>query len=390
MSRPAVCYFDNNATTPVAPEVVEALLPFLREQWANPSSPYGLGREVARQLERARSQVAALLHAEPREIVFTSCGTESNNAAIHSALACRPRPGHIVTTAVEHSATLVFCRQLEQQGCSVTRLPVTEDGALDLALLEAAIRPDTALVSIMWANNETGLLFPVREVATICHRHGVLFHTDAVQVPGKLEIDVRELDADFLSLSAHKLYAPKGVGLLYVRRGPKFKPYIVGGRQERGRRGGTENVAGAAAFGRAAELAEASLHDETVRVRGLRDKLEQGVLGRIPGAARNGPAEPRLPNTANIAFEDVEAEGLLLLLDQAGICVSSGSACTSGAIGPSHVLTAMGCNPARARGSLRFSLGRQNTEEEVDYLLNRLPGIVERLRAQSGRVAGAR
>jgi cysteine desulfurase len=383
MNQPVIYYFDNNATTRVAPEVVDAMLPFLREQWGNPSSTYVFGRQVGEHLDRARARVAALINAEPREILFTSCGTESNNSAIHSALATQPEKRHVLTTAVEHSANMKFCDLLQKRGCTVTFLPVAADGALDLALLEKSIRPDTAIVSVMWANNETGVLFPVRDIAAICHRKGVLFHTDAVQTPGKLKIDVRELDVDFLSLSAHKLHAPKGIGLLYVKRHVKYQPYIVGGGQERGRRGGTENVASIVAFGRAAELAVANLRDENTRVRALRDRLEDGILGSIPGTSRNGAKEPRLPNTSNLAFDGVEAEGILMLLDQAAICASSGSACTTGSLDPSHVLTAMGCSAARARGSIRFSLGIYNTEAEVDYALERLPGIIARLRASS-------
>ena len=383
MSQPPIYYFDNNATTRVAPEVVDAMIPFLREYWGNPSSSYVFGRQVGEHVDQARAKVAALINAEPREVVFTSCGTESNNSAIHSALATQPEKRHLLTTAVEHSANIKFCDLLQKRGYAVTFLPVAPDGALDLQQLEALIRPDTAIVSVMWANNETGVLFPVREIAAICRRKGALFHTDAVQTPGKLKIDVRELDADFLSLSAHKLHAPKGIGLLYVKRRVKYQPYVVGGGQERGRRGGTENVAGIIAFGRAAELAMASLPDENTRVRALRDRLEDGILGAIPGAARNGAQEPRLPNTCNIAFAGVEAEGILMLLDQAGICASSGSACTTGSLDPSHVLTAMGCSAARARGSIRFSLGIYNTEGEVDYVLKHLPGIIAKLRANS-------
>jgi cysteine desulfurase len=383
MSSPAVYYFDNNATTQVAPEVVEAMLPFLREYWGNPSSTYTFGRQLGSHLDEARARVAALINADPREIVFTSCGTESNNTAIHSALATQPDKRHILTTAVEHSANIKFCALLQKQGYTVTFLPVEPDGALDLERLEQAIRPDTAIVSVMWANNETGVLFPVREIAGICRRKGVLFHTDAVQTPGKLKIDVRELDVDFLSLSAHKLHAPKGIGLLYVRRRVKYQPYVVGGGQERGRRGGTENVANIVAFGRAAELAMGRLQDEDTRVRALRDKLEDGILAGIPDTSRNGAKEPRLPNTSNVAFAGVEAEGILMLLDQAGICASSGSACTTGSLDPSHVLTAMGCSAARARSSIRFSLGIYNTDAEVDYVLKHLPGIISRLRASS-------
>jgi len=383
MSQPPIYYFDNNATTRVAPEVVGAMMPFLREQWGNPSSTYAFGRRVGEAVDRARGQVAALINVEPREVIFTSCGTESNNSAIHSALVTQPEKRHVLTTAVEHSANTKFCALLQKRGYAVTFLPVAADGTLDLELLETSILPDTAIVSVMWANNETGVLFPVREAAAICHRKGVLFHTDAVQTPGKLKIDVRELDADCLSLSAHKLHAPKGVGLLYVKRRVKYQPLIVGGGQERGRRGGTENVANIVAFGRAAELAMASLDDENTRVRALRDKLENGILTGIPGTSRNGAQEPRLPNTSNIAFEGVEAEGILMLLDQAGICASSGSACTTGSLDPSHVLTAMGCSVARARSSIRFSLGIYNTEAEVDYVMQYLPGIIAKLRASA-------
>ena len=383
MTQPPIYYFDNNATTRVAPEVVDAMLPFLREYWGNPSSTYVFGRQVGEHVDQARARVAALINAEPREIIFTSCGTESNNSAIHSALVTQPEKRHVLTTAVEHSANTKFCALLQKRGYTVTFLPVAPDGALDLQRLEESIRQDTAIVSVMWANNETGVLFPIREVAAICRRKGALFHTDAVQTPGKLKIDVRELDADFLSLSAHKLHAPKGIGLLYVKRRVKYQPYVVGGGQERGRRGGTENVANIVAFGRAAELALASLPDENTRVRALRDRLEDGILRAIPGTSRNGAKEPRLPNTSNLAFEGVEAEGILMLLDQAGICASSGSACTTGSLDPSHVLTAMGCSAARARSSIRFSLGIYNTEAEVDYVLKHLPGIIAKLRANS-------
>ena len=383
MSQTALYYFDNNATTRVAPEVVEAMVPFLREYWGNPSSAYSFGHQLVRPLDEARSRVAALINAEPREIIFTSCGTESNNSAIHSALAAYPQKRHVLTTAVEHSATVKYGGFLQKQGFDVTFLPVDAGGALDLNLLEQSIRPDTAIVSVMWANNETGVLFPVEEIAAICRRKGVLCHTDAVQAPGKLKMDVKGLGVDFLSLSAHKLHAPKGIGLLYVKRQTKYQPYIIGGGQERGRRGGTENVANIVAFGRAAELALANLDDEDKRVRALRDKLESGLLSSIPGTTRNGAKEPRLPNTSNLAFDGVEAEGILMLLDQAGICASSGSACTTGSLDPSHVLVAMGCDAARARSSIRFSLGIYNTEAEVDYVLKHLPPIIARLRANA-------
>jgi cysteine desulfurase len=377
------CYFDNNATTRIAPEVVEAMLPFLREMWGNPSSAYGFGSQVGKDIDQARERVAALIHADPKEVVFTSCGTESNNAAIHSALTTHPEKRHVVTTAVEHSANIKYCEYLRKRGCEVTFLPVESDGSLDLHLLDNSIRPDTAIVSVMWANNETGVLFPIEEAAAICQSKGVLFHTDAVQAAGKIKIDVKSLGVDYLSLSAHKLHAPKGIGLLYVRRKSKFQPYLIGGHQERGRRGGTENVAGIVAFGKAAELALEHLDDENTRVRAMRDRMEKAILAEIPNAIRNGGKEPRLPNTSNVAFDGVEAEAILMQLDRLGICASSGSACTTGSLEPSHVLTAMGVNPMRARGSVRLSLGIYNDDSEVDHLLKHLPGIVSELRALS-------
>ncbi len=375
-----VVYFDNNATTRIAPEVVQAMLPFLTELWGNPSSAYAFGAQVHGHVEKAREQVAALVAADPKEVVFTSCGTESNNTALHSALVMNPGKKHVITTAVEHSANMNFGDYLQRRGFDVTYLPVESDGSLDIHRLEKSIRPDTAIVSCMYANNETGVLFPIAEIAAICRSKGVLCHTDAVQVPGKLKIDVRELGVDFLSLSAHKLHAPKGIGMLYVKRRTKFQPYLIGGHQERGRRGGTENVANIVAFGRAAELAMATLHEENTRVRALRDRLEDTILAKIPNTVRNGNRNHRLPNTANIAFDFVEAEAILLLLDGLGICASSGSACTTGSLDPSHVLTAMGLPPMRARGSVRFSLGIYNTDQEVDYVLQHLPGVIQRLR----------
>jgi cysteine desulfurase len=383
MSQRKFYYFDNNATTRVAPEVVESMVPFLSEYWGNPSSAYFFGSQVAKHLEDARAKVAALINADPREVVFTSCGTESNNSAIHSALVLNPAKRHILTTAVEHSANINYGEFLQKQGYEVTFLPVEPDGSLDLHLLEKSIRPDTAIVSVMWANNETGVVFPVEEIAAMCRSKGTLFHTDAVQTPGKLKIDVKALGVDLLSLSAHKLHAPKGVGMLYVKRRSKYQPLVVGGHQERGRRGGTENVSGIVAFGRAAELAMERLEDEDKRVRALRDRLENTILSTIPNTVRNGAKEPRLPNTSNIAFDFVEAEAILLLLDQVGICASSGSACTTGSLDPSHVLTAMGLSPMRARGCVRFSLGIYNTDEDVDYLLQHLPPIIEKLRSIS-------
>jgi cysteine desulfurase len=380
MSRQTIYYFDNNATTRAAPEVVDAMLPFLRDHYGNPSSIYKFGSQTAYEIKMARAKVAALLNAEPEEIVFTSCGTESNNAALHSALATQPGKRHILTTAVEHSAINNHCAFLKKQGCEVTFLPVDAGGALDLNMLDKSIRPDTALVSVMWANNETGVVFPIAEIAAICHSKKTLFHTDATQAPGKLEMDVKALDADLLTLSAHKLHGPKGIGSLYVKRRTKFQPYLLGGHKEHGRRAGTENVASIVAFGRAAELALDRFDLENTRVRALRDRMEDAILAGIPNTVRNGAREPRLPNTSNIAFDYVEAEAILLLLDQIGVCASSGSACTTGSLEPSHVLTAMGVSPARARGCIRFSLGIYNTEGEVDYLLKHLPRIIKKLR----------
>jgi cysteine desulfurase len=378
-----IYYFDNNATTKVAPEVIQAILPFLEENWGNPSSAYQFGKQVARHVEEARAKVAALIHADPKEVVFTSCGTESNNSAIHSALVTHPHKRHILTTAVEHSANINFGDYLQRRGYEVTFLPVESDGSIDLHLLDQAIRPDTAIVSVMWANNETGVIFPIEEIAAICMSKGVLFHTDAVQTPGKVKIDVRATGVDFLSLSAHKLHAPKGIGMLYVKKGTKHQPYVIGGHQERGRRGGTENVPYIVGFGIAAELAMAKLNEENTRVRAMRDRLESTLLKQIPNTLRNGAKEPRLPNTTSMAFDFVEAEAILMMLDQLGICASSGSACTTGSLDPSHVLTAMGITPMRARSCVRFSLGVYNTEEDVDFLLSRLPGIVAKLRSIS-------
>ncbi len=381
MSHRKICYFDNNATTQVAPEVIEAMLPYLREHWGNPSSAYSFGSDLTKALDRAREQAAALINADPREIIFTSCGTESNNAALHSAVTLNPTKRHVLMSAVEHSANLKYGKYLESQGCRVTYLPVEPDGSIDLHLLAESIEPQTALVSMMWANNETGVLFPIEEMAAICQSRHVPFHTDAVQVAGKLKIDVENLGLDFLSLSAHKLHAPKGIGLLYVRRRTPFQPLILGGQQERGRRGGTENVPYIVAFGRAAELALEGLSDEDTRVRHLRNRLESGLLRAIPETTRNGSRDQRLPNTSNLAFAGVEAEAVLLLLNRLGICASSGSACTTGSIEPSHVLTAMGLPRELARGSVRFSLGRYNTDAEVDYVLRELPAVIDRLRA---------
>ncbi len=338
---------------------------------------------MAGHLEDARAKVAALINADPQEVVFTSGGTESINTVLHSALLVAPGKRHLVTTAVEHSATIQCSECLRQQGYEVTFLPVEPDGSLNLDLLARSIRSDTALVSVMWANNETGVVFPIAQIAELCHRRGTLLHTDAVQALGKTRIDVQAAGVDFLSLSAHKFHAPKGIGLLYIKRRTPYKPYLLGGHQEQGRRAGTENVPYIVGFGRAAEMAMSKLSEMSTRVRSLRDRMELSIVEAIPYTHLNGNREQRLPNTSNLGFEGVEAESILMLLDQLGICASTGSACTTGSLEPSHVLTAMGVSSELARGSLRFSLGIYNTDENVDYLLQHLPLIITNLRTMS-------
>jgi len=379
----SVVYLDNNATSAVAPEVLDAMLPFLKGSYGNPSSMHTFGGEVARHIDRARGQVADLLGANPSEIVFTSCGTESDSTAIRNALESNRDKRHIVTTRVEHVAVGSLCKWFAKQNCRLTELSVDAEGLLDLAEVEGALTPDTAIVSIMHANNETGVVFPVERIAEICKQRGILFHTDAVQSCGKLPIEMRRNAIDMLSLSGHKLHAPKGVGVLYVRKGTKYNPFLIGGHQEHGRRAGTENVASIVALGKACELAKTAMTDEITRVKALRDRLETILLERIPNSRRNGNAENRLPNTSNISFEFVEGEAILLLLDKAGICASSGSACTSGSLQPSHVLSAMGVPMEFKQGSLRLSLSRYNTDADIDYVIETLPGIIERLRAIS-------
>ncbi|MFQ3670478.1 MAG: cysteine desulfurase NifS [Verrucomicrobiia bacterium] len=369
-------YLDNNATTAVDPAVLDAMLPFLKENYGNPSSSYSFGRRTAAALDTAREQVAALLGAEPRDILFTSCGTESDNTAIASALATTGHR-HLVTTSVEHSAVKNQAEHLERLGYGVTWLPVAPDGQLDPAAVAEAIRPDTAIVSIMWANNETGVLFPIESIANLCAERGILFHTDAVQAVGKLPIRFHAAPIHFLALSGHKLHAPKGIGALAVRRRTRFSPLLLGGAQEKGKRGGTENVAAIVGLGRACELALARLDDENQRVRALRDRLETGILTRVPSARINGASAPRLPNTTNITFPGAEASHLLARLDQAGVCASAGSACTSGTVSPSHVLKAMGLRDPDALASIRFSLATSNTEAEIDHVLNLFPSILE-------------
>lgn len=374
-------YMDYNATTPVHPEVLEALLPFYREAFGNPSSVHWGGRRVKGALEEAREKVALLVGCDPVEVVFTSGGTEADNMAVKGvASVLMGRGNHIITTGVEHPAVLNTCLYLEHEGFEITRLGVDRDGMLDLERLEAAITARTILISVMYANNETGTVFPVGEIGAIAARRRVWFHCDAVQAVGRIPVDCRGENIQLLSLSGHKLYAPKGIGALVVRKGVKLHPLLHGGAQERNRRGGTENVAGIVALGTACELARQAMAAEMPRLAALRDRLERGVRERVPGVTVNGHPEQRLPNTANLSFPGATADSLLMNLDLAGIAVSSGAACSSGTLKFSHVLAAMGVEPAAAGGSVRFSLGRENTAADVDYLLDVLPEIVERLR----------
>ncbi len=376
-------YLDNNATTAVAPEVREVILPYLSESYGNPSSMHAFGAHAGQAVDKARDQVMSLVGAEmPSEIVFTGGGSESDNLAIVGTLRAYPDKKHLVTTQVEHPAVLGLCRELESRhGYEVTYLPVDGRGNLDLDDLRAAIRSDTAVVSIMAANNETGVIFPTEEIGAIVKATDAVYHVDAVQAVGKLPVDLRDSTVDLLSLSGHKLHGSKGVGALYVRRGTKLRPLIVGGHQERGRRAGTENVPGLAALGTACELAGRYMAEEQTRVRELRDRLERNIVEAVPDSRVNGDIEHRLPNTSNISFDYIEGEGILLLLDRVGIGASSGSACTSGSLEPSHVLKAMGIPFISAHGSIRFSLSRFNTEAEIDYTAAVIPRIVERLRA---------
>jgi cysteine desulfurase len=374
----AVIYLDNNATTQVDPEVVEAILPYLTQYYGNPSSMHSFGGQVGKALKTARSQVAALLGAEESEIIFTSCGTEGNNTAIRAALAAQPDRKHLITTQVEHACVLNLFKQLEKQGYTVTYLSVDRKGQLDLMELEAAITGSTALVSIMYANNETGTVFPIEQAGAIVKEYGATFHVDAVQVAGKLPLNMKTSTVDLMTISGHKLHAPKGVGALFVRRGFRFRPLLIGGHQERGRRAGTENVVGIIGLGKAAALAQLHLAEITQEKK-LRDRLEKGLLA-ISDTEINGDRKNRLPNTTNIGFKYIEGEAILLSLDQYGICASSGSACTSGSLEPSHVLRAMGLPYTTLHGSIRFSLSRHTTDAEVDRVLEVMPGIVQRLR----------
>ena len=376
-------YMDNNATTKVAPEVLEAMQPFLTDRYGNPSSAYTFGGKVARDIREAREQVASILGASPEEIIFTSCGSESDNTAIMSALSTGKDKMHIVTSRVEHPAIKVLCNELAKQGYRITEIPVDKEGHLDMDQYKENLTSDTAIVSLMWANNETGVIFPVEEAALMARDRGILFHTDAVQAVGKIPIDLQNSAIDMLSISGHKLHAPKGVGVLYVRKGTKFSPFLIGGHQERGRRGGTENTASIIALGKACELAAKRMEEENTRVKALRDRLEKDLLNRVPNSRVNGGGAERLLNTTNISFEYIEGEAILLLMDEFGICASSGSACTSGSLQPSHVLRAMGVPFTMAHGSVRFSLSVYNTEEEVDFVLDKVPPIIEKLRGLS-------
>jgi cysteine desulfurase len=380
MTDSELIYFDNNATTRVDPAVVEEMMPYLTELYGNPSSGYRFGQQVGKALDLARERVAELLGCEPGEILFTSCGTESTNAAIHSALQMDRDRQHIITTRVEHSATLKTCELLAKRGYEITWLGVDSRGQVDVRELEKAIRPDTALVSMMWANNETGVMFPLEEIADIVRAKGALFHTDAVQAIGKVPVRLSDAKINFLSLSGHKLHCPKGVGVLYVNRRTKFAPFMTGGGQESGKRAGTQNVASIVGLGKACEIAAQYLDHEATEVRAMRDAFEEGILERIPFAQVNGDRSHRLPNTSNLAFEGLESEAVLMLLDQAGVCCSSGSACTTGSIHPSHVLKAMGFSDDRARASLRFSFSRFNRREEVPRALELVEGVVGKLR----------
>jgi cysteine desulfurase len=376
-------YLDNNATTQVAPEVVEAMLPYFTELYGNASSMHSFGGQVHGRIEMARAQVADLIGAEPDEVVFTGCGSESDNTALMSAVECNPGKRHIITTRVEHSAILNFCKHLEGKGYRVTYLPVDTLGRLNMDALLEAVDDQTAVVSVMYANNETGVIFPIEEIGKMLRARGILFHVDAVQAAGKIPIDLKKLPVDMISLSGHKLHAPKGIGVLYVRKGVRFCPYLIGGHQERGRRAGTENVSSIIGLGKACELAKKELARGTAPMAALRDQLEAALLESCPDAVVNGDRENRLPNTVNISFEYVEGEAILLRLNEFGICASSGSACTSGSLQPSHVLRAMGIPYTAVHGSVRFSLSSYNTQDDIDRVIEVLPPIITELRSYS-------
>jgi len=375
-----VIYVDNNATTRVAPEVIEEMLPYFGDLYGNPSSMHTFGGTVGRKVREAREKVAHLIGALPEEIVFTGCGTESDNTAINAAIESNPGKKHIVATRVEHPAVKNLFEHLSKKGYRTTFIPVDHQGRLDIDALEKSLTDDTAIVSIMWANNETGVMFPIEEITQRVRERGIVFHTDAVQTVGKIPVDVKKAGVDMLSLSGHKIHAPKGIAALYVRKGVKFTPFLIGGHQERGRRGGTENVSSIIGMGKACELAVDHLKEQAGRVKTLRDRLESGLLKGTPKALINGDREHRLPNTTSISFEYVEGESILLMMDRLGICASSGSACTSGSLEPSHVLRAMGVPFTAAHGSIRFSLSVYNTEKEIDFIIKELPPIIAKLR----------
>jgi cysteine desulfurase len=373
-------YVDNNATTKVAPEVLEAMLPYFSELYGNPSSMHFFGGQVQKKVNEAREKAADLLGAEPSEIVFTSCGTESDNAAILGTLDSYPERRHLITSRVEHPAVGNVSTYLGRKGYRITELAVDREGRLDPDELRESITEETVLVSIMYANNETGVVFPIEEIGEIVKAKGIPFHTDAVQAAGKIPLNMKKSKIDMLSISGHKLHAPKGIGILYIRKGTKFSPFLIGGHQEKGRRGGTENVPYIIGLGKASELAKAHLGEENTRVKALRDYLEMKILEKIPNTLVNGDRVNRLPNTLSVSFEYIEGESILLLLSDLGICASSGSACTSGSLEPSHVLRAMGVPFTAAHGSIRFSLSVYNTKEEMDYIIEHLPPIIQRLR----------
>ena len=376
-------YVDNNATTKVDEAVFEEMRPYFCELYGNPSSMHFFGGQVQKKIDEARKRTAALLGALPEEIIFTACGTESDNAAIRSALEIFPEKRHIVTTRVEHPAVLTPCRNLSKRGYRVTELSVDGEGNLDLDELRAVVDYDTAIVTIMHANNETGVVFPIEEIGAIVKEKGALFHTDAVQAVGKVPMNMANSTVDMLALSGHKLHAPKGVGALFLRKGVPFRPFMVGGHQERSRRAGTENAAGIIALGKACEMAADFLEEENTKVKALRDRLESEIVRLVPNVRVNGGGAVRLPNTTSVAFEFVEGEAILLLLNEKGICASSGSACTSGSLEPSHVLRAMGVPFTCAHGSIRFSLSRFSTDDQIDTIIRELPPVIHRLREMS-------
>ncbi|MCD6274034.1 MAG: cysteine desulfurase NifS [Deltaproteobacteria bacterium] len=376
-------YVDNNATTKVDTEVLDAMLPYFSDYYGNPSSMHSFGGETGYKIAEARARVAALINASPDEIIFTSCGTESDNTAINAALRTHPGKKHIITTRVEHPAIKSLCEDLSRNGHRITYVPVDNEGLLDIDYLYDHITDDTAIVSVMWANNETGVIFPIEEIAGELSERGIVFHTDAVQAAGKIPIDVQKVQVDMLSMSGHKIHAPKGIGVIYIRKGTRFSPFLIGGHQETGRRGGTENVATIIGMGKACELAMENLENEQTKIKRLRDMLEAEILKTVPSSMVNGNRENRLPTTTNISFEFVEGEAILLMLNEYGICASSGSACTTGSLEPSHVLRAMGVPYTAAHGSIRFSLSKYNTEKEIKHIIEKVPPIIKRLRELS-------